>query len=211
MGVKGGIYGDESSFEYRFISDYDQLKLEVENWKRQKLRIVLTQGSYDANPHVGHMRYLAKAKELGDILIVGVDSDEKVRARKGEDRPVVVQAERLEALTHLRSVDVVTLKEISHPHLHLLKTVHPDILVISKSTKKRNEEELAELRQYCGELVELEPQAESSTSAGLRKLYLKGGKKLAEFLSGKLTEEFTALLPELIVKHFENFKRENGG
>ena len=72
------------------------------------LRLVLTSGSFDL-VHLGHVKYLAKAKELGDVLIVGVDSDAKIRRRKGEDRPMVPQSERLEMLAHQRPVDVIFL------------------------------------------------------------------------------------------------------
>ena len=58
------------------------------------LKIVLTQGSWDM-VHIGHARYLEEAKRHGDFLIVGTDSDKKIRERKGPDRPVVPQDERL--------------------------------------------------------------------------------------------------------------------
>ena len=73
--------------------------------------VVLTSGSFDIL-HEGHSLYLEAAREAGDFLIVGVDSDEKVRARKGPSRPAVPEEERLRMVTHQRGVGLVTLKPV---------------------------------------------------------------------------------------------------
>jgi len=83
MAINAGIFGDSTSFEHRYISDHDKLSELVGYWKKLGLRIVLTSGTFDLF-HIGHAQYLEKAKALGDVLIVGVDSDEKVRKRKGQ-------------------------------------------------------------------------------------------------------------------------------
>ena len=71
-------------------------------------RIVLANGCFDGL-HLGHVRYLEAARALGDVLIVGVNADESVRALKGEQRPLVPERERAEIIAALRSVDFVTI------------------------------------------------------------------------------------------------------
>jgi rfaE bifunctional protein nucleotidyltransferase chain/domain len=73
-------------------------------WRAQGLRLVLTNGTFDLL-HVGHVRYLEAARELGDILVVGINSDRSVQAYKGPGRPVVPQDERAEVVAALRCVD----------------------------------------------------------------------------------------------------------
>src|SRR5690348_16107521 len=116
--ISKGIFGLASNFTHRYIADYKKLKTLIDHCKGLGLRIVLTQGTYDM-VHIGHARYFEEAKKHGDILVVGVDSDEKVRARKGPERPVVPQEERLEMVTHLRPVDIVVLKPLKAPKYSL--------------------------------------------------------------------------------------------
>ncbi len=75
-----------------------------EGWRRAGLRLVLTNGTFDLL-HIGHVRYLAAARELGDVLVVGINSDRSVKGYKGPGRPVVPQAERAEVVSALRAVD----------------------------------------------------------------------------------------------------------
>ena len=126
----------------------------------------ITYGTFDLF-HIGHAQYLERAKSLGDLLIVGVDSDAKVKERKGPHRPIVPEIERVQILSHCRHADVITLKGVNDPKNHLIKLVSPDILVVSKSTN-HEDEEVDEKALYCGEIIVLEPQAETSTSAKLR-------------------------------------------
>jgi D-beta-D-heptose 7-phosphate kinase/D-beta-D-heptose 1-phosphate adenosyltransferase len=167
----------------RRIKDHEDLKTVVASLRALGSKIVLTQGSYDL-VHIGHARYLDASKQRGDVLIVGIDSDEKIRKRKGPDRPVVPEDERLEMVLHLRSVDFVFLKNVDDPKWHLIKTVHPDILIAVEDTY--SPEELKELQNYCGEVVVLERQATTSTSAKIRLMQLKTAKKLEEALTPKL-------------------------
>ncbi len=171
MAINAGIFGDGTSFEQRYVPSMERLAEMVQYWKKLGLHIVLTSGTFDLF-HIGHAQYLERAKALGDILVIGVDSDEKVRARKGPTRPVVPEDERVLLLAHMRHADVITLKHVHHPDNYLIKLVSPDILVLSKSTK-HNSEDIAEKSKYCGQVVLLEPQAETSTSARLRLIQLK--------------------------------------
>ncbi len=87
-------------------------------------RIVLANGCFDLF-HVGHARYLAGAREIGDILVVGVNSDEQARALKGEGRPIHPASERAELIANLRSVDYVTI--FDEPTVtELILAIRPD-------------------------------------------------------------------------------------
>ncbi len=139
--------------------------------------------------HIGHARYFEEAKKHGDLLVVGVDSDKKVRARKGPDRPLVPQAERLEMVTHLRPVDVVTLKEQKMPKWHLIKTVQPDVLIVTDETvKKYGKDKMKEMKKFCGEIRVLAPMATTSTSAKIRRLQLKLAKRFEKAIIPKMAD-----------------------
>lgn len=189
-----GIFGLESNFKDRFFNDYKKIKHLVGHFRGLGCKIVLTQGSYDM-VHIGHARYLEEAKRHGDFLIVGVDSDEKIKVRKGPERPVVPQEERLEMLTHLRCVDVVMLKQLKDKKWQLIKTVLPDILIATKETY--NKTQLKKLKKYCGKVVVLEPMATTTTSAKIRLLQIKTAKKLENSLTPKLIETIQEVLSKV--------------
>ncbi len=90
------------------IRDRDQLAGECAAWRKQGLIVVLANGAFDML-HVGHLRYLAAAKELGDRLVTAVNSDVSVRSYKDSRRPILPEAERMEILSHLAMVDRVVL------------------------------------------------------------------------------------------------------
>jgi len=96
--------------------------------KRQRgRRIVFTNGCFDIL-HAGHVRYLAQARRLGDLLVVALNTDRSVRAIKGPERPVVSQEERAFVMAALESVDYVTFFDDETP-LSLIETLEPDVLV----------------------------------------------------------------------------------
>ena len=90
-------------------------------------RVVFTNGVFDLL-HPGHLRYLRRARAIGDALIVGVNTDRSVRVIKGESRPITPQAERAEILAALVCVDVVVLFDEETPY-ELIKRIQPDVLV----------------------------------------------------------------------------------
>jgi D-beta-D-heptose 7-phosphate kinase/D-beta-D-heptose 1-phosphate adenosyltransferase len=192
--TNGGIFGINSNFKDRFVPDYKRLKVLVDHCKGIGLKIVLTQGTYDM-VHIGHARYFEEAKKHGDLLVVGVDSDKKVRARKGPDRPLVPQAERLEMVTHLRPVDIVTVKELNMPRWHLIKTVQPDVLIVTDETvKKYGKQKMKEMNKFCGEILVLEPMATTSTSAKIRRLQLKLAKRFEKAIIPKMADMISSTL-----------------
>ena len=90
-------------------------------------KIVFTNGCFDIL-HVGHVRYLSKAKKLGNILIVGLNSDKSVKKLKGDNRPINIFEDRATLLASLRFVDLVIIFEEKTPE-NLIKKIKPDILV----------------------------------------------------------------------------------
>ena len=89
--------------------------------------VVFTNGVFDLL-HPGHVRYLEEARELGDALIIGVNSDRSVRRNKGEERPIVPEGERAELLAALCCVDGVVVFDEETPHA-IISAIQPDVLV----------------------------------------------------------------------------------
>jgi rfaE bifunctional protein nucleotidyltransferase chain/domain len=168
--VNSGLFADASNFELRYVPDYERITSIVAALRTLGLKVVLTSGSFDII-HEGHSMYLEAARRFGDFLIVGVDSDAKIRARKGPTRPAVPEMERLRMVTHQRGVGLVTLKDLTDERWLLIKTVRPDVLVATADTYDRAE--IAELSErYCGRVEVLERMATVSTSARLRRIQL---------------------------------------
>ena len=101
--------------------------LQKKTYSNKDLKLVFTNGCFDIL-HSGHVLYLEEAKSLGDILIVGLNSDDSVRRLKGESRPINSQQDRAIVLAALSSVDFVIIFEDDTP-LELIKIIKPDILV----------------------------------------------------------------------------------
>lgn len=99
----------------------------IKNLKAKGKRVVFTNGCFDLL-HIGHVRYLEKAKALGDVLVVGVNSDASVRKLKGRRRPILPEKERAGVLSGLGSVDYITIFSEINP-LKLITSLQPDVLV----------------------------------------------------------------------------------
>lgn len=99
----------------------------IQKWHKYSETIVFTNGCFDII-HAGHVSYLEEAKALGDKLIVGLNSDESVRALKGSQRPIVGELNRAKVLSALESVDMVILFHHQTP-IELIKSVKPQYLV----------------------------------------------------------------------------------
>ncbi|QJD97501.1 D-glycero-beta-D-manno-heptose 1-phosphate adenylyltransferase [Mucilaginibacter robiniae] len=109
------------------ISNLPELKTTVSNWQQQGLKVVFTNGCFDLL-HTGHITYLAKAAEMGDKLILGLNADASVKRLKGESRPVNPQDSRALLLAALFFIDAVVLFEEDTPH-NLITILLPDLLV----------------------------------------------------------------------------------
>lgn len=171
-----------------FIEEYPSLRKTIELLRKEGKRIVLTQGVFDLL-HGGHATYLAKAREHGDVLIVGIDSDALTKKRKGPNRPIVPEQERIMMLLHLRSVDIVTIRDIKHGIGGLIRLVRPDVLVASESTADFQKDMVLSYKKHCKKIVILPPQATTSTTARIRTLTIEGAEKLAHEVHS-LTEAF---------------------
>jgi rfaE bifunctional protein nucleotidyltransferase chain/domain len=193
---RNAIFDDASSFQQRFVPDYAEISEIVAALKVLGRRVVLTMGTFDIL-HEGHSMYLEAARGFGDFLIVGVDSDEKVRRRKGLWRPAVPELERLRMVTHQRGVGLVTLKQPDDPRWSLIAAVAPDVLVATADTYQP--EEIDELvAKYCGRVEVLDRMATVSTTARLRLLQLELAEMLSQSLSEHLPEDVSARLPALM-------------
>jgi rfaE bifunctional protein nucleotidyltransferase chain/domain len=109
------------------LLDRESLIMERRRQAAQGLRVVFTNGCFDLL-HPGHVRYLAAARALGDVMVVGMNSDKSVRRLKGEGRPILDEQERAEVLSALESVDYVTVFDEETPR-ELIAALLPDILV----------------------------------------------------------------------------------
>jgi D-glycero-beta-D-manno-heptose 1-phosphate adenylyltransferase len=181
-----GILGSDVNFEDRLIRSLEDMTRTVTHLKGLGYPIVLTSGSFDLI-HLGHVKYLQRAKEFGGVLVVGVDSDAKIRRRKGEDRPMVPQDERLELLAHQRPVDLIFLKGEDEERWGLIKAVRPDVLVLT-ADHSYSAEDQERLLEFVGRIEVVERQAAVTTSERIRQMYMHMGErlgpKLAEVLPG---------------------------
>ncbi len=112
------------NFDFAPVLSREKLAEKVSELRAKGEKIVLANGCFDLF-HVGHIRYLAGAKELGDFLIVGINSDKQVKKLKGENRPFMPETERAEIVSALRFVDFVTI--FDEPTVEqLIRAIRPD-------------------------------------------------------------------------------------
>jgi rfaE bifunctional protein nucleotidyltransferase chain/domain len=116
------------------IVDKEQLSPLLTYWRFKNQKIVFTNGCFDVL-HKGHIEYLAKAASLGDVLIVGLNTDNSVRRIKGSERPVQDESSRAMILASLRLITSVVLFDEDTPY-ELIKLVKPDILVKGSDYKE---------------------------------------------------------------------------
>lgn len=108
------------------ILDFNAIDKALENLRKNYKKIVFTNGCFDII-HAGHVDYLIKAKALGDVLFVGLNSDSSIKRIKGKDRPIISEHLRAFVLDNLKPVDFVCIFDEDTP-LNLIKKVRPDIL-----------------------------------------------------------------------------------
>jgi rfaE bifunctional protein nucleotidyltransferase chain/domain len=154
------------------ILNQDELLARINDARSTGARVVFANGCFDVL-HVGHVRYLAGARELGDILVVGVNSDEQVVRLKGPGRPVMAAAERAEIVASLESVTYVTIF-IEPTVEHLLLALKPDIHAKGTDYTEDTVPERAVVRSYGGRVAIVGDPKDHSTSAILTRI---GGTK----------------------------------
>ncbi len=174
-------------FEDRYVADKTVLSGVVKILKDAGYRVVLTQGVYDLF-HTGHKRYLENAKGEGDILIVGVDSDELTRKRKGPGRPFDTLSDRLEILSGMRAIDILTVRNHDEHMYDLIKLVKPDVLIMSQTTEDFKEKDRLSLLKYCGEIKVLPSQSSTTTTAKVRRMMTGGAEQLGRRVTDLINE-----------------------
>jgi rfaE bifunctional protein nucleotidyltransferase chain/domain len=144
------------------VLERNRLVARVAIERRKGARIVLANGCFDLF-HVGHIRYLAGAKALGDVLIVGINSDEQVRKLKGANRPFMPEQERAEIVSAFKFVDYVTI--FDEPTVtELLRTVRPDFHAKGTDYTTETVPEREIVREYGGKVAIVgDPKDHSST------------------------------------------------
>ncbi len=111
----------------RIFHDYKSLSKAIENHRSLSKKIVFTNGCFDIL-HRGHVAYLEKAKSFGDILVVGINSDNSVKKLKGKNRPLIGEEDRAYIVSMLKPVDYVCIFDELTPE-KLIASIVPDILV----------------------------------------------------------------------------------
>jgi rfaE bifunctional protein nucleotidyltransferase chain/domain len=129
----------------------DQLRRQVEAWRAAGDRITLANGCFDLL-HVGHVRYLHAAKELGGRLIVALNADESVRSLKGEGRPLMPAEERAEILAALADVDAVVIFPERDVRA-IIREIHPDVQAKGTDYTAENVPEADMVREYGGRVA----------------------------------------------------------
>ena len=140
----------------------------LESLKKQGKKIVFTNGCFDLF-HAGHLSYLEKTKNFGDILVIGVNSDDSVRALKGHQRPLVSATYRMQVLAGLECVDFVVPFDELDP-LNLIKSIKPDVLVKGADYKKEDIIGYKTVTSYGGKVRVIDLVDGLSTSELLRKI-----------------------------------------
>ena len=146
----------------------EDLPAKVREIKRQGLKLVFTNGCFDLL-HPGHLAYLQKARSLGDVLIVGVNSDRSVKKIKGDLRPIFDQEERCEMLSGLESVSFVTVFDASTPR-DLINLILPDVLVKGGDWQLEQIVGREEVEASGGRVVSLPFEEGYSSSAIIRRI-----------------------------------------
>ncbi len=140
----------------------------IKKWKREGKKIVFTNGCFDII-HAGHVDYLEKAKALGDILVVGLNSDDSIRRIKGKDRPVNIQQHRKKVLEALKPVDLVIVFDEDTPE-KLIKMIKPDVLVKGGDWKIENIVGADFVKSYGGTVTTIDFVYDISTTKIIEKI-----------------------------------------
>ncbi|HSB26758.1 MAG TPA: adenylyltransferase/cytidyltransferase family protein [Pyrinomonadaceae bacterium] len=155
-------------FPIKTLVNRGQLIKIVAEARTAGLKVVLANGCFDVL-HVGHVRYLAGARELGDLLIVGVNSDQQVKIQKGEGRPILPATERAEIIAALESVSYVTI--FDEPTVEeLLVALRPDVHAKGTDYTVDTVPEREVVRSYGGRVAIVGDPKDHSTSQILSRM-----------------------------------------
>ncbi len=158
--------------KYRLkIRELPDAKKKVERLRFKNKKIVFTNGCFDIL-HIGHARYLYAAREMGDFLIVAMNSDRSVKAIKRPDRPIMNQSERSEMLASLECVDMVVIFDEDNP-LEVIRYLMPDILVKGGDWKEEDIIGADEVRSAGGQIRSIPYINGYSTSGIIKRIGMK--------------------------------------
>lgn len=152
----------------KIILNHTQLKRTIDRLKKRGKRVVFTNGCFDLL-HRGHVAYLAKAKGLGDYLLVALNSDSSVKAIKGKNRPITKQSDRCVLLANLEVVDFVTIFNEATP-LKLIELLKPSVLVKGADWKLNNIVGAKVLKSYKGKVKRIAYVKGYSTTELIKKI-----------------------------------------
>jgi len=156
------------------IYSREELKKIIDRHRKEGKKIVFTNGCFDIL-HVGHTRYLTEAKKQGNILVLGLNSDESVRSLKGKERPLIPENERADVIAALESVDYVTIFHELTP-LELIEYLKPDILVKGGDWKEKDVVGRELIEKWGGRVIIIPEVKGSSTTNIIEKIMHVYGK-----------------------------------
>jgi len=150
------------------IKNLTQLKKQRATWKRQKKTVVFTNGCFDII-HFGHVSYLRKAKAMGDVLVIALNTDASVRKNKGPSRPINSQKDRAEVLSEFVSVDSIIFFSDETPE-RLIRSLKPDVLVKGADWAIKDIAGASFVQGYGGSVRLIKFQAGRSSSNIIKKM-----------------------------------------
>jgi len=149
------------------VFGWEYLQKQLGVWRFKDKKIVFTNGCFDIL-HLGHIEYLAKARDLGSVLVIGLNSDDSVHRIKGPHRPLNNEHARAMILASLSFVDAVTIFEEETPY-ELIKLVRPDFMVKGKDYKEHEIVGSDFVKSYGGKIVTIDMVKGYSTSQLIEK------------------------------------------
>ena len=155
----------------RKISSADALAKKIASLRAKGKKVVFTNGCFDII-HVGHVDYLSKARQMGDVLVIGLNSDSSVRRLKGNGRPINKECDRAKVLSALYFVDYVTIFNEDAPEL-LVRKLKPDIMVKGGDWKDKKVAGADFVRSRGGKLVIIPLVEGYSTTSVVKKISKK--------------------------------------
>ncbi len=158
----------QSFIQSKIVRQKENLNYTLNQWRFKKKKIVFTNGCFDIL-HRGHVEYLAKAAELGDKLIIGLNTDSSVRRLKGENRPVNNEEARAILLSSLIFTDKIILFEEDTP-LQLINLIQPDVLVKGSDYQPEEIAGYDIVKTKGGEVITIELTKGFSTTSILKKI-----------------------------------------
>ena len=150
------------------IFDLQLLMKKIEKWRSENKKIVFTNGCFDLI-HLGHIEILARSSDLGDKLIIGVNSDLSIKKLKGKNRPIIQESSRIKQLSALEFVDAVVLFDEETP-IKLIETIKPDVITKGGDYTAKNVIGNEVVSQKNGEVVIIPLTQGFSTTSILNKI-----------------------------------------